>query len=146
MIDKLISEIDKSLKILSASPVGNRARPDLNIPDSKMLPEADKHLHAKFMRVNHTGEVCAQGLYRGQLFFNKNPNIKSELEKAAREEIDHLVWCEERINELGGKTGLLNPLFYFGSFVVGSMASIVDDKYNLGFLSETEKLISESCE
>ena len=133
MIDKLISEIDKSLKILSASPVGNRARPDLNIPDSKMLPEADKNLHAKFMRVNHTGEVCAQGLYRGQLFFNKNPNIKSELEKAAREEIDHLVWCEERINELGGKTSLLNPIFYFGSFIVGSMASIVDDKYNLGF-------------
>ncbi len=146
MMDKLISEIDKSLKILSASPVGNRARPDLNIPDSKMLPEADKHLHAKFMRVNHTGEVCAQGLYRGQLFFNKNPNIKSELEKAAREEIDHLVWCEERINELGGKTSLLNPLFYFGSFVVGSMASIVDDKYNLGFLSETEKQVSAHLE
>jgi len=98
------------------------------------------------MRVNHTGEVCAQGLYRGQLFFNKNPNIKSELEKAAREEIDHLVWCEERINELGGKTSLLNPLFYFGSFIVGSMASIVDDKYNLGFLSETEKQVSAHLE
>ena len=119
MIDKLIKEIDKSLKLLSTPQSGYRIRPDQAIPDSKKLAPSEKLRHAKFMRVNHAGEVCAQGLYRGQLLFNKNPQIKSELEKAAHEEIDHLVWCEKRIDELGGRKSLLNPILYFGSFALG---------------------------
>jgi len=146
MIDKLITEIDKSLKLLSTPQSGYRIRPDQAIPDSKKLAPSEKLRHAKFMRVNHAGEVCAQGLYRGQLLFNKNPQIKSELEKAAHEEIDHLVWCEKRIDELGGRKSLLNPILYFGSFALGGLASIVDEKYNLGFLSETEKQVSSHLE
>ena len=94
------------------------------------------------MRVNHSGEICAQALYRGQLFFNKDKNIEKSLKNAANEELDHLAWCEQRIDELGGKTSLLNPLLYFGSIGIGGIASIIDNKYNLGFLAETEKQVS----
>ena len=78
----------------------------------------------------------------GNFFFNKNNEIKEELEKAVQEEIDHLVWCDERIQELGGKTSKLNPIFYSGSFLLGAFTSIVDERYNLGFLAETEKQVT----
>ena len=94
------------------------------------------------MRVNHSGEICAQALYRGQLLFNKDKVIEKSLQKAASEEIDHLAWCEERIDELSGKTSLLNPILYLGSIGIGGIASIIDKKYNLGFLAETEKQVS----
>ena len=94
------------------------------------------------MRVNHSGEICAQALYRGQLLFNKDKLIEKNLQKAASEEIDHLAWCEERIDELSGKTSLLNPILYIGSIGIGGIASIIDKKYNLGFLAETEKQVS----
>ena len=94
------------------------------------------------MRVNHSGEICAQALYRGQLLFNNDKLIEKSLQKAAREEIDHLAWCEERIAELSGKTSLLNPILYIGSIGIGGIASIIDKKYNLGFLAETEKQVS----
>ena len=94
------------------------------------------------MRVNHSGEICAQGLYRGQLFFNKNKDIESKLIEAATEEIDHLAWCESRINELNGSKSKLNPFLYIGSFSIGAIASVVDEKYNLGFLSETESQVA----
>lgn len=142
MIDKFIIEIDKGLKTLTVPLSEKRKRPDRNISESKNLTDKDKREHAKFMRVNHSGEICAQGLYRGQLLFNKNQKIKEELLKAASEEIDHLVWCEKRIQELGGKKSYLNSFLYFGSFSLGSISSLVDEKYNLGFLSETEKQVS----
>ena len=94
------------------------------------------------MRVNHSGEICAQALYRGQLLFNEDKKIEKSLQKAAGEEIDHLAWCEERIGELNGKTSLLNPILYIGSIGIGGIASIIDKKYNLGFLAETEKQVS----
>tara|TARA_B100000767_G_scaffold17059_1_gene15834 strand:+ start:502 stop:1125 length:624 start_codon:yes stop_codon:yes gene_type:complete len=143
MIDTLLSELDKALKILTTKPVPRRTRPDKIIKEDKALNQKERVLSARLMRVNHTGEVCAQGLYQGQLFFNKNSLIKSELEEAAQEEIDHLSWCESRIEELEGKKSKLNPIFYFGSFVMGSIASIIDEKYNLGFLEETEKQVTD---
>lgn len=143
MIDTLLSELDKALKILTTKSVPRRTRPDKIIKEDKALNQKEKVLSARLMRVNHTGEVCAQGLYRGQLFFNKNSLIKSELEEAAQEEIDHLSWCESRIEELEGEKSKLNPIFYFGSFVMGSIASIIDEKYNLGFLEETEKQVTD---
>ena len=143
MIDTLLSELDKALKILTTKPVPRRTRPDKIIKEDKALNQKERVLSARLMRVNHTGEVCAQGLYQGQLFFNKNSLIKSELEEAAQEEIDHLSWCESRIEELEGEKSKLNPIFYFGSFVMGSIASIIDEKYNLGFLEETEKQVTD---
>ena len=142
MIDTLLSELDKALKILTTKPVPRRTRPDKTIKEDNALNQKERVLSARLMRVNHTGEVCAQGLYQGQLFFNKNSLIKSELEAAAQEEIDHLSWCESRIEELEGKKSKLNPIFYFGSFAMGSIASIIDEKYNLGFLEETEKQVT----
>ena len=142
MIDRLITELDRGLKILSIKQTSRRSRPDLKIVEIDSISSSNKKTNAKYMRVNHTGEICAQGLYRGQLFFNKNNEIKEELEKAAEEEIDHLVWCDERIQELDGKTSKLNSIFYSGSFLLGAFTSIVDEKYNLGFLAETEKQVT----
>ena len=142
MIDRLITELDRGLKILTVKSFSRRPRPDLKILERDSISSTNKNINAKYMRVNHTGEICAQGLYRGQLFFNKNNEIKEELEKAAEEEIDHLVWCDERIQELDGKTSKLNPIFYSGSFLLGAFTSIVDERYNLGFLAETEKQVT----
>tara|TARA_B100000035_G_scaffold286426_1_gene270706 strand:+ start:221 stop:844 length:624 start_codon:yes stop_codon:yes gene_type:complete len=143
MIDRLINELDRGLKILSVKPTSHRPRPDLNILEADSISTTNKKINAKYMRVNHTGEICAQALYRGQLFFNKNNEIKEELEKAADEEIDHLVWCDIRIQELEGKTSKLNPIFYSGSFLLGAFTSFIDERYNLGFLAETEKQVTK---
>jgi len=142
MIDSIINEIDKALKVLTVSSNSQRSRPDVNFKESYALTPQEKENHSKFMRVNHSGEICAQALYRGQIFFNQNKKIEKKLKEAATEELDHLVWCQSRIKELGGSTSYLNPILYFGSFAIGSVASIIDEKYNLGFLSETEKQVS----
>tara|TARA_B110000014_G_C19981987_1_gene508474 strand:- start:98 stop:721 length:624 start_codon:yes stop_codon:yes gene_type:complete len=142
MLDSIINEFDRALKVLTVKPPSQRKRPDLNIKDSNALTAKEKKQHSKFMRVNHSGEICAQALYRGQLLFNKNKKIKNQLEDAATEELDHLAWCQIRIEELKGTTSHLNPILYIGSFAIGSIASIIDEKYNLGFLSETEKQVS----
>jgi ubiquinone biosynthesis monooxygenase Coq7 len=141
-IDKFIEEIEIGLKVLFSPSSSNRPRPDKKISNKKNLSSAIKKKNAKLMRVNHSGEICAQALYRGQLLFNEDKKIETSLQKAASEEIDHLAWCEERINELNGKTSLLNPILYIGSIGIGSIASIIDKKYNLGFLAETEKQVS----
>ena len=142
MIDSIINEIDKALKVLTVTQYPQRSRPDVNFKDSDALTSQERESHSKYMRVNHSGEICAQALYRGQLFFNKNKKIEKKLEAAATEELDHLAWCQSRIKELGGTTSFLNPILYLGSFTIGSIASIIDEKYNLGFLSETEKQVS----
>jgi len=142
MLDSIINEFDKALKVLTVETTSERSRPDKNFKNSYVLTPQEKKLHSKFMRVNHSGEICAQALYRGQLFFNKNNKIQNQLEKAANEELDHLAWCQSRIKELNGRISYLNPLLYLGSLAVGSIASIIDEKYNLGFLSETEKQVS----
>jgi len=146
MLDSIINEFDKALKVLTVSSPPQRLRPDSNFKGSYTLSPEERENHSKYMRVNHSGEVCAQALYRGQLFFNKNNEIHKQLEKAANEELDHLAWCQSRINELNGSTSRLNFFLYAGSFTVGSVASIIDEKYNLGFLSETEKQVSSHLE
>ena len=142
MLDSIINEFDKALKVLTVETISERSRPDENFKNSYALTSQEKKVHSKFMRVNHSGEICAQALYRGQLLFNKNNKIRKQLLKAANEELDHLAWCQSRIKELDGVTSYLNPLLYLGSFAIGSIASIIDEKYNLGFLSETEKQVS----
>ena len=142
MLDSIINEFDKALKILTVETTPERLRPDEDFKNSHALTPQEKKIHSRFMRVNHSGEICAQALYRGQLFFNKNHKIQKQLEKSANEELDHLAWCQSRIKELNGRISYLNPILYLGSFAIGSIASIIDEKYNLGFLSETEKQVS----
>ncbi len=142
MIDDLIVEFDKGLKVLFTKPKGSRPRPDLHIKETELTKDEKKRT-IELMRVNHTGEVCAQALYSGQLLFNSHGEGAESLKKASKEEIDHLDWCNSRINELGGKTSLLNPLWYMGSFLIGSFASTLGEKYNLGFLAETERQVAQ---
>jgi len=142
MIDDLIIEFDKGLKVLFSKPKGLRQRPDLHIEDNELTPD-EKKCTIELMRVNHAGEVCAQALYSGQLLFNPHGEGAESLKKASREEIDHLDWCNTRIHELGGKTSLLNPIWYTGSFLMGSFASMLGEKYNLGFLAETEHQVTQ---
>ena len=98
------------------------------------------------MRVNHTGEVCAQALYQGQALTARSRESQVALERAAGEETEHLAWTAQRIEELGGRTSVLNPLFYTGSFAIGAVAGLLGDRWNLGFLAETERLVVRHLE
>jgi ubiquinone biosynthesis monooxygenase Coq7 len=106
-----------------------------------VLGEADRRQSARLMRVNHAGEVAAQALYRGQALTARNAAAATAMSQAAAEEIDHLAWCEQRIAELGGRKSALNPLWYAGSFLIGSLAGALGDPTSLGFLSETERQV-----
>jgi ubiquinone biosynthesis monooxygenase Coq7 len=93
------------------------------------------------MRVNHTGEVCAQALYQGQALTAKRTDMRAALERAAQEETEHLAWTEHRIDELGGRKSVFNPVFYAGSFAIGAAAGVLGDRWNLGFVAETERQV-----
>ena len=137
MLDKLIIEFDKGLKTLTASAHSVRPHPDKNIQETELSVEEKRH-SLGLMRINHCGEVCAQALYNGQSLTAKNQQIVEALQQASKEETEHLAWCEKRIHALGGHTSLLNPLWYAGSFTLGAIAGAIGDKWNLGFLAETE--------
>ena len=139
-LDRLITVFDNSLRTLLAPARSARPHPDAAIDDAG-LDDAQRALSAALMRVNHTGEICAQALYQGQALTARNPSARVALERAAAEETDHLAWTERRITELGGRLSALNPLFYAGSFALGAMAGIAGDKWNLGFLAETERQV-----
>lgn len=141
-IDKLITTFDAGLRTVLASAHGARPRPDTLIEEATLDDNSKSHA-AALMRINHVGEVCAQALYSGQALTSKSPHIVSALKHAALEETDHLAWCEVRISELGGRKSWLNPLWYAGSFTLGAVAGALDDQWNLGFLAETEKQVSE---
>ena len=141
-IDQLIATVDSGLRTVFASAQAVRPRPDAAL-DEPTLNDASKAHAAALMRINHVGEVCAQALYSGQAFTSRNPQIVSALQHAAAQETDHLAWCEARINELGGRKSWLNPLWYTGSFALGAIAGALGDKWNLGFLAETEQQVSE---
>lgn len=140
-LDRLLIGADRSLKTLvrgSATP--QRENPACGRRDSQ---HQDARHTAGLMRINHTGEVCAQALYQGQALTAKRPDIKQAMSHAADEEIDHLVWCEQRLKELGSHTSLLNPLFYAGSFAIGATAGAISDKISLGFVAATEDQVCE---
>ena len=135
-LDRIIEEADQGLKVLSGAVLATRNlefhASDVNLTDQQ------KKLSASLMRVNHAGEVCAQALYSGQALVEKDPDIKTELNQSAKEELDHLAWTQQRIDELGGRTSLLNPAFYAGSFAIGVIAGLSGTQRSLGFLQETE--------
>ena len=138
-LDQLITTFDLGLRTVFASPHPGRPYPGIG-PEADMS-ETERQQAATLMRVNHVGEVCAQALYAGQALTAKNASVRAELEQAAKEETDHLAWCEKRINELGGRTSLLNPLWFGGAFGIGVAAGFLGDKWNLGFLAETERQV-----
>ena len=146
LFDQLIMSADTALRTLLGEPiVTEREYPANNISDAEFSEQEKKHI-AGLMRVNHSGEVSAQALYQGQSLTSSNREIKEELQQAALEENDHLNWTRNRINELGGHTSFLNPLWYGGSFAIGAFAGAIGDKWNLGFLAETEHQVVEHLE
>ena len=139
-LDKLIVEFDQGLRTLFAKAHSTRPAPDEGVPEAK-LPAREKNMAAALMRVNHSGEVCAQALYRGQALTARNAEVQKKLNQAAQEETEHLAWTARRVQDLGGHLSLLNPLWYGGSFAMGALAGKLGDKWNLGFLAETERQV-----
>jgi ubiquinone biosynthesis monooxygenase Coq7 len=139
-LDRLLGEFDKIIKILYAP--ARPGRPSPAGPGGELgLNEAERLESTRLMRVNHSGEIAAQALYQGQGLTARDPAVAAVMRRAADEEIDHLAWCEERIRELGGRTSLLNPLWYLGSFAIGAVAGALGDRASLGFIAETERQV-----
>jgi ubiquinone biosynthesis monooxygenase Coq7 len=145
-LDELIGRADRLLRTLSGPPSdASRESPAASCPDTE-LDHAQRRHSAGLMRVNHTGEVCAQALYRGQALTANLPTVRDKMDRAAQEEVDHLVWCEERLDELGSHTSRLNPLWYGASFLLGAAAGVAGDRYSLGFVAATEEQVCEHLE
>lgn len=143
--DALILQFDKALRTLFVPAASRRPYPDQGVPEVDMS-DAEKRHAAGLMRVNHSGEVCAQALYQGQALTARNPEAAKALIQASDEETEHLAWCERRLNELGSRKSLLNPLWYTGSFAIGVLAGALGDRWNLGFLAETERQVEGHLE
>lgn len=141
-IDDAIVAFDRALRTLVAGSATVRPYPAERV-ESVPLPPADIAHAAGLMRVNHSGEICAQALYSGQAMTSTNADLKRKLDNAAREEVEHLAWTERRLDELGSRTSLLNPLWYGGSFAMGALAGLAGDRWNLGFLGETERQVEQ---
>jgi 3-demethoxyubiquinol 3-hydroxylase len=145
LIDRLITPVDQTLRTLFGSHNATRPYPAEDIAETVEAAPDRRHT-AALMRVNHSGEVAAQALYQGQASVARNAATRDSLMAAAREETDHLAWCSTRIEELGGRTSLLNPLWYAGSFAIGALAGLAGDKTSLGFVAETERQVVEHLE
>ena len=139
-IDQLIIGFDRALRAVAGAPRAARPSPAERVPEAGLAPAEREH-SAALMRVNHVGEVCAQALYQGQAITARDASARAGLERAAREEEDHLAWSAARIRELGGRPSLLNPLWYAGSLAMGVAAGALGDRWNLAFLAETERQV-----
>jgi len=145
LLDRLIEEFDRGLRTVAAANVAARPNPAGASPESVTDPAARRHA-AGLMRVNHAGEIAAQALYHGQALTARNPAVRRSLLEAARDETDHLAWCEQRVRELGDRTSLLAPVWYAGSFAIGALAGLAGDRTSLGFVAETERQVIEHLE
>ena len=139
-IDRLIIGFDRALRTLCGPALSLRPVPGENLPNLE-LSAAEKRHSAALMRVNHSGEVCAQALYQGQALTARDDTVRTTLERAAAEETEHLAWTAQRIDELGGRVSVLDPFFYAGSFAIGALSGLLGDKWNMGFLAETERQV-----
>lgn len=146
MLDTFIAHFDRALKSVFPSDdliAGQDCRPspaqDLKEP---RLNHKERRLVSGLMRINHAGEICAQGLYHGQSVTARLPTVRQQMEQAAEEEIDHLVWCRQRLQELGSRTSYLDPLWYLGSFMIGAGSGLLGDQWSLGFVAETERQVA----
>ncbi|MDF1831830.1 MAG: 2-polyprenyl-3-methyl-6-methoxy-1,4-benzoquinone monooxygenase [Porticoccaceae bacterium] len=140
--DRLLMQADVALRTLVSKPRARRASPAAR-QEELSLTAAEKRLSAALMRVNHSGEICAQALYQGQALTAQKVSIQADMEAAANEEVDHLAWCEQRIQELGSHTSALNPLWYGLSFGIGAGAGAISDRLSLGFVAATEEQVCE---
>ncbi len=146
LADQLLSQADKALRTLAPGSTPQHRPSPADAAESKELSESERRHAAGLMRVNHAGEVCAQALYQGQALTAKLPRVRREMESAAAEEVDHLAWCEERLDHLGSHTSILNPLWYGMSFGVGAVAGLISDKVSLGFVAATEEQVCKHLE
>jgi ubiquinone biosynthesis monooxygenase Coq7 len=140
LIDVVISGIDQSVRTLFAPAIASRSSPAADVVETTLTLKEKKH-SAGLMRVNHVGEVCAQALYQGQACTAYSSRQAMEMEAAAKEEVDHLAWCEQRLRELNSHTSYLNPVWYFGALSLGMIAGLLGDRWSLGFVAETEKQV-----
>jgi len=142
-IDRALLLTDQALRTLFGRPqITERPNPavGIGVADSELTAPERDHV-GRLMRINHTGEVCAQALYQGQAVTARLPDVREKMERSAREENDHLEWCARRLQELGNRPSLLNPLWYTGSFAIGALAGLAGDKWSLGFVVETERQV-----
>src|SRR6187551_1073724 len=138
--DRLIAAVEQGLRAMAAPPVSMRPSPAAALAEPALSAD-ERSTSAALMRVNHAGEIAAQALYSGQALFARSPATEAVLSNAAREERDHLAWCAARIDELGGRTSLLTPFWYAGSFAIGVLAGLRADNESLGFVRETERQV-----
>lgn len=143
LLDHVLGQMDTALRTICPPQQRTSARPTpgADLSESSMTNEERRHV-AGLMRVNHSGEVCAQALYQGQATTAKLEKIKTQMQAAADEEIDHLAWCEQRLTELNSCPSKLNPIWYLGSFILGACAGLVGDRWSLGFVAETERQVT----
>lgn len=142
-LDHFIANIDQGVRTIFGKPdVTERNNPARNI-DEPELSDTEKRHSAGLMRVNHAGEIAAQALYQGQALTARNSRVREKMERAAKEENDHLDWCETRLDELGSHTSRLAPIWYTGSLAIGAIAGIAGDKWSLGFVVETERQVEK---
>ena len=144
-LDRLLAGIERALETVAGSPEASRASPAEAFDESDM-DDAERRHAAGLMRINHTGEVCAQALYDGQAALARSEENRAHLQHAADEETDHLAWCTERLKELDSRPSLLNPLWYAGSYVIGAAAALAGDPVSLGFVVETERQVEAHLE
>ncbi|MGK7297213.1 MAG: 2-polyprenyl-3-methyl-6-methoxy-1,4-benzoquinone monooxygenase [Candidatus Wenzhouxiangella sp. M2_3B_020] len=145
-IDRVVTQLDQALRVsLAPAPASDRPSPANDHDEAEMDAEARRHAGG-LMRVNHTGEVCAQALYAGQAVTARLPDVRREMEHAAREEVDHLRWCADRLDALGEAPSRLNPLWYAGSFAIGAAAGLAGDRWSLGFVEATERQVEAHLE
>jgi ubiquinone biosynthesis monooxygenase Coq7 len=144
LLDQLLAAADEALRTLSGAVTAARASPatDRAVPSS----EADRRSSAGLMRVNHTGEICAQALYSGQALVARDARVRGALQSAAAEERDHLAWCRTRLMELRSRPSLLDPVWYAGSFAWGLASGLAGDRWSLAFLAETEAQVERHLE
>jgi len=141
LVDHLLTAADEALRTLSGSASAARAS-----PGREARAGGDPRVSAGLMRVNHTGEICAQALYSGQALFARDDRVRAALEGAAAEERDHLAWCRGRLKELNAQPSALDPLWYAGSFALGMVSGLAGDRWSMGFLAETEAQVERHLE
>ncbi|MBU3637738.1 2-polyprenyl-3-methyl-6-methoxy-1,4-benzoquinone monooxygenase [Polynucleobacter sp. es-MAR-4] len=146
LIDRFIIEFDTALRSVVGGAHAHRPTPGSDKQSTALLDPIEREHAAGLMRVNHVGEVCAQALYQSQKLVARNPEIRQMLDHSGQEEMDHLAWCETRLQELGSHTSYLNPIWYAGSFAIGLAAGLAGDKWSLGFVAETEKQVENHLE
>ena len=147
LFDRIINEFDQAVRTVhTLAPTTERPNPSNGVEETQPLTDSEKKLSARLMRINHAGEVSAQGLYRGQALTAKREDIKEQMDRSAMEENDHLNWCELRLKGLDARKSIFGPVWYMGSFSIGALAGLAGDKWSLGFVKETEDQVVRHLE